>query len=368
MNFFLFRGTLARIWIDHALQEMFGVAERLSGASAGAIYDYVSACLTQDAFRPRALFERFNIEVMSTTESAQGDLKWHQMIHDSGWGGKVITAYRPDAVIDPDFEGLAANVARLGKLIGEDTTTWDGYLAAHRSRRAFFKSFGETPSDYGLSTARSENLPTGEAAGLFDKALHGTCSAEDAGAFREHMLTKMARMSLEDGLVLQIHTGSYRNHSDNILARFGRNMGYDIPTRTDYVRALKPVLGPVGDERDLTIIVFSIDETSFSRELAPFAGICPALKLGPSSWFLDSCEGMSWFRETATETAGSYNIVGFNDDTRAFCSIPARHDVARRVDCGHLATLVATGRLGVFEAPELAHDLAYRLAKQAFRL
>ncbi|MDU9006281.1 glucuronate isomerase [Sedimentitalea todarodis] len=367
-NYFLFRGTPSRIWIDHALQEVFGVTERLSAASADAIYDHVAACLTQDAFRPRALFERFNIETISTTESALDNLKWHGMIRDSGWGGKVITAYRPDAVVDPEFEGFAANVALLGEMTDEDTTTWDGYLAAHRNRRAVFKAFGATSSDHGHATARTENLSTGDATRLFDKALQGACSAEEADAFRGHMLTEMARMSLEDGLVLQIHPGSCRNHSADIFQRFGRDKGYDIPTRTDYVRALKPMLDAVGGERDLTIIVFSLDETSYGRELAPLAGVYPALKLGPPWWFHDSYEGMWRFREMTTETAGFYNTVGFNDDTRAFCSIPARHDVARRVDCGFLATLVATGRLDMDEASDVAHDLAYGLARRAYRL
>ncbi|MGY3670842.1 glucuronate isomerase (plasmid) [Marinovum sp. KMM 9989] len=367
-NYHLFRATPSRIWVDHALQEVFGVTERLSATTADAIYDRIDDCLRQDAFRPRALFERFNIEAISTTESAIDDLKWHKMIRDSGWGGKVVTAYRPDAVVDPEFDGFAENVARMGEMAGEDTATWAGYLAAHRNRRAFFKSFGATSSDHGHPTARTEDLPQATAAALFAKALQGTCTADEADAFRGHMLTEMARMSLDDGLVLQIHPGSLRNHSGGVMAQFGRDKGFDIPTQTDYVHALKPLLNAVGGERDLTIIVFTLDETSFSRELAPLAGVYPALKLGPPWWFHDSYEGMMRFRETATETAGFYNTVGFNDDTRAFCSIPARHDVARRVDCAFLATLVATGRLAEDEAGEVAHDLTYRLVKQAYRL
>ena len=367
-NYHLFRGTPSRIWVDHALQEVFGIDERLSAASADAIYDHIDASLKTDAFRPRALFERFNIEAISTTESAIDDLKWHKMIRESGWGGRVVTAYRPDAVVDPEFDGFATNVARLGELAGEDTSTWTGYLAAHRDRRAFFKSFGATSTDHGHATARTEDLPQDVAAALFDKALQGKCTAEEADAFRGQMLTEMARMSLDDGLVLQIHPGSARNHSADILRRFGRDKGYDIPTRTDYVTALRPLLNAVGGRADLTVILFTLDETSYSRELAPLAGVYPALRLGPPWWFHDSYEGMMRFREMATETAGFYNTVGFNDDTRAFCSIPARHDVARRVDCSFLATLVATGRLDRDEATEVAHDLAYGLAKQAYKL
>ncbi|MCF2904231.1 glucuronate isomerase [Octadecabacter sp. CECT 8868] len=367
-NYHLFRGTPSRIWVDHALQTVFGVTDRLSATTADSIYDKIADCLTQDAFRPRALFERFNIEAISTTESAIDDLRWHKMIGESGWAGRVVTAYRPDAVVDPEFEGFAENIEILGEMTGEDTSTWAGYLAAHRARRAVFKSYGATSSDHGHPSARTEDLPTDVAAALYDKARAGTCTADEADAFRGHMLTEMARMSLDDGLVLQIHPGSYRNHSGGIFAQFGRDKGYDIPMRTDYVHALAPLLNAVGQEPDLTIIVFTLDETSIPRELAPLAGVYPALKLGPPWWFHDSAEGMRRFRETATETAGFYNTVGFNDDTRAFCSIPARHDVARRVDCAFLATLVATGRLDLDEAPDVAHDLAYGLAKKAYKL
>jgi glucuronate isomerase len=368
-NYHLFRATPSRIWVDHAFQTVFGVTKRLSADTADEIYDQIADCLSQDAFRPRALFERFNIEAISTTESAIDDLRWHKMIADSGWSGRVTTTYRPDAVIDPEFDGFADNVAMMGELSGEDTSTWAGYLAAHRNRRAYFKTVGgATASDHGHPTARTEDLPQAEAAALFAKALQGKCSAEEADRFRGHMLTEMARMSLDDGLVLQIHPGAARNHSASIFGTFGRDKGYDIPTRTDYVTALRPLLNAVGENPDLTVIIFTLDETSYARELAPLAGVYPALKLGPPWWFHDSYEGMMRFREMATETAGFYNTVGFNDDTRAFCSIPARHDVARRVDCSFLATLVATGRLDKDEAVEVAQDLAYRLAKQAYRL
>jgi glucuronate isomerase len=367
-NYHLFRATPSRLWLDHAFSEVFGLKQRLSALNADAAFDHIADCLSQPAFRPRALFERFGIEVIATTESPLDDLAWHKMIRDSGWGGRVITAYRPDSVVDPEFDGFARNVEKLGELTGTVATTWVGYLEAHRKRRAYFKSFGATSSDHGHASARTEDLPQAEAAGLFAKALKGACSAQEADAFRGHMLTEMARMSLDDGLVLQIHPGSFRNHSQAVLAAHGRDKGFDIPTRTDYVRALKPLLDAVGMRPDLTIIAFTLDETSYSRELAPLAGVYPALKLGPAWWFFDSAEGMLRFRELTTETAGFYNTVGFNDDTRAFCSIPARHDVARRVDCAFLATLVTTGRLDEDEAFEVAQDLGYRLAKQAYRL
>ncbi|MEW9836138.1 glucuronate isomerase [Mesorhizobium marinum] len=367
-RYFLFRGTPTRLWFDYTLQNLFGLHEPLSAATADAHYDAIAAMLATDAFRPRALFKRFNIEVIATTEGALDDLKWHEAIRRSGWDGRVVTAYRPDAVIDPDFEGFDANLDTLGEITGCDTGQWAGYLDAHRKRRAYFRSFGATSSDHGHPTAETANLANGEAATLFDRIRRGAGDPGDHRLFRAQMLTEMARMSLDDGLVLQIHPGSWRNHSPAVMQRFGRDKGFDIPTRTDYVAALKPLLDAVGVEPSLSVIVFTLDETSYARELAPLAGVYPALKLGPAWWFHDSPEGMRRFREMTTETAGFYNTVGFNDDTRAFPSIPARHDVARRVDCAFLAGLVAQHRLREDEAHELAHELAYTLAKKAYRL
>lgn len=367
-NYHLFRGTPSRLWLDQAFTEVFGLKQRLSGDNADAAYDHISDCLTRPEYTPRALFEQFKIEVIATTEGALDDLKWHKMIRDSGWSGRVVTAYRPDSVVDPDTPGFAENVEQLGALTGDNTLIFESYLQAHRTRRAFFKSFGATSTDHGHPTAHTEDLSRQDAAKLFHKALKGTCTSQEAEAFRGHMLTEMARMSLDDDLVLQIHAGSHRSHCAPIKASFGSDKGFDIPTRTNYVDALKPLLGAVGMEPDLTIILFTLDETSYARELAPLAGVYPALKLGPAWWFHDSAEGMRRYREMTTETAGFYNTVGFNDDTRAFCSIPARHDVARRVDCAYLATLATTGRLDEDEAFELAHDLSYRLAKEAYKL
>lgn len=367
-NYHLFRGTPSRLWLDHAFHTVFGIDERLCPANADRLYDRIAESLTRPEFRPRALYDRFNIEVIATTDGALDDLGWHAMIRDSGWKGRVVPAYRPDAVVDPELPGFAANVARLGEITGCDTLTWPGYLMAHRARRAYFIGFGCTSSDHGHATARTENLPVAEAAALFDKAMRGACTADEADAFRGQMLTEMAKMSLDDGLVLQIHPGSHRNHSGPVFRMFGRDKGFDIPTRTDYVRALKPLLDAAGMRPDLRVIVFTLDETAYARELAPLAGVYPALRLGPAWWFHDSPEGMRRFREMTTETAGFYNTVGFNDDTRAFLSIPARHDMARRVDCAFLASLVATGRLDADEAPEVARDLAYGLAKAAYNL
>nr|WP_245504706.1 glucuronate isomerase [Aquabacter spiritensis] len=367
-HYHLFRGTPTRLWLDHAFSTLFGLDERLCAGNADATYDLIAAALRTEAFRPRALFERFNIEAIATTESPLDPLKWHAMIRGSGWGGRVITAYRPDPVVDPEFEGFVGNLHAFGALTGEDTMSWRGYLAAHRKRRSFFKSFGATATDHGHPSAATADLTPAEAEALFERVKVPGVTPADAELFRAQMLTEMARLSLEDGLVMQIHPGAVRNHNAALFDRHGRDMGADIPARTDYVRALKPLLDRFGNERDLTIILFTLDETAYARELAPLAGHYPALRLGPAWWFFDSPEGMRRFRELTTETAGFANTVGFNDDTRAFPSIPARHDVARRVDCAYLARLVAEHRLDLDEAGEIAHALAYGLAKAAYKL
>jgi glucuronate isomerase len=368
-NYRLFRGTPTWMWLNHAFKEVFGLSERFSPETADHFFDHISACLQKPEFLPRALFETFNIEVIATTESPLDDLRHHRKIRESGWKGRVVTAFRPDPVVDPDFGGFANNVVELGRITGCDTATWTGYLDALAARRRYFKEVGGcTSTDHGHPTARTADLSETDAAALFGRVRNGGASAADAELFRAQMLTEMARMSLADGLVMQIHPGSSRNHNPQHLARFGRDMGADIPTATDYVGALKPLLDKFGNERDLTIILFTLDETAYSRELAPLAGHYPALKLGPAWWFFDSPEGMRRYREQVTETAGFYNTVGFNDDTRAFLSIPARHDVCRRVECGFLARLVAEHRLDMDDAYEVARDLAYGLAKSAYKL
>ena len=367
-NYFLFRGTPTRIWLDWVFAEGFGIDVQFEAATADHYYDAIGAALATPAFRPRALFERYGIEVIATTESPIDSLEHHQAIRDSGWKGRVITAYRPDPVIDPEFEGFRANLDKLSALTSEDASSYSGYLAAHRQRRAFFASMGATSTDHGHPTAATADLTPVEAEALFARVTTATPTAADAELFRAHMLTVMAGMSIEDGLVMQLHPGSFRNHNTPLFARFGRDKGADIPTRTDYVHALRPLLARYGNDPRLRLILFTLDETSYARELAPLAGHYPALKLGPAWWFHDSPEGMKRFRQQVTETAGFYNTVGFNDDTRAFMSIPARHDVARRIDCGFLAQLVVEHRLEEWEAAELAVELSYTLAKKAYRL
>ena len=367
-NYHLFRGTPSRMWLDWVFAEAFGLEVQLEAETSDLFYDRITDALATAAFRPRALFDRFNIEVLTTTESPLDTLEHHRAIQASGWQGRVLTAYRPDAVIDPEYEGFRDNLARFADLTGEDTFSYPGYLAAHRKRRAFFAENGATSTDHGHPSALTADLSLAEAEALFARVTGADVTPQDAELFRGHMLTEMAGMSVDDGLVMQIHPGALRNHNPHVFARFGRDKGADMPMRTDYVHALRPLLSRYGNNPDLTIILFTLDETVYARELAPLAGHYPALKLGPAWWFHDSPEGMRRFRLSMTETAGFYNTVGFNDDTRAFLSIPARHDVARRIDCGFLATLVAEHRMEEWEAAELAHDLSYALAKKAYRL
>ena len=367
-NYHVFRGTPSRLWLDYVFEKLFGLMERLSAKTADAYYETIEVKLREKEFLPRALFERFRIEVLATTDSPLDSLSDHKAIRESGWKGRIAPTFRPDPVVDPAFPGFGENVAALGKLTGEDAASWHGYLKALTARRQYFKSLGGTATDHGHPSARTANLDELKAEWLFGKVLEGEADAEHQELFRAQMLTEMARMSLEDGLVMQIHPGSVRNHNAQLHARYGRDMGADIPGPTDYVHALKPLLDRFGNEPGLTLILFTLDETAYGRELAPLAGHYPCLRLGPPWWFFDSPEGMRRFRELTTETAGFYNTVGFNDDTRAFLSIPARHDVARRSDAAFLARMVAEHLLEEDEAVELAHELTVGLVRKAYKL
>ena len=367
-HYYLFRGTPTRLWLDFAFQELFELNERLSEQTADLYFDTISDKLQTPEFLPRALYERFRLEVLATTDSPLDQLADHQAIRNLGWKARILPTFRPDAVVDPDFAGFSQNITKLGEQTREDTSTWAGYLKALRRARERFRSLGCTATDHGHPTARTASLSPREASELFTRVLAVTSDAGDRELFRAQMLTEMARMSVDDGLVMQIHPGSARNHNRQLYERYGRDIGADIPTATNYVDALRPLLDLFGNQRNLTIILFTLDESTYSRELAPLAGHYPCLRLGPPWWFYDSPDGMMRFREKVTETAGFYNTVGFNDDTRAFLSIPARHDVARRTDCAFLARLVAEHRLDQDEALEAAYDLAYRLVKRAYRL
>ncbi|MGN6421787.1 MAG: glucuronate isomerase [Asticcacaulis sp.] len=372
-NQHLFRGTPTAMWMSYVFNKIMGFEVQLGEDTADLYFDRIGELLASDAYKPRALFERFNIELLATTEGPTDTLEHHAKIRASGWPngtfkGRVVTAYRPDPVIDPEHEDFHAKLDLFADLTGEDVRDWSGYLAAHRKRRDVFMTMGATSTDHGHPTARTANLSRAEAESLFKRVLRADVTPEDAELFRAQMLTEMARMSLDDGLTMQIHPGAWRNHNKAVFDAFGRDKGCDIPMQTGYVEELKPLLDAFGNEKNLTVILFTLDETAYARELAPLAGHYPILKLGPSWWFHDSPEGMTRFREQVTETAGFYNTVGFNDDTRAFLSIPARHDVARRIDANFLARLVAEHRLELDEAAEVIKDLTYNLPKAAYKL
>ena len=367
-HYHLFRGTPTRMWLDYAFQELFAMQERLSDKTADLYFETISDKLATAEFLPRALYERFNIEVLATTDSPLDSLSDHEAIRDSGWKARILPTFRPDAVVDPDANGFRGNLEELGRRASEDTSAWSGYLKALRKTRTRFRKMGCTATDHGHPTARTADLSVGECEQLFQVVASGDADSERKELFRAQMLTEMARMSLDDGLVMQIHPCGARNHNRKLFEKFGRDMGADIPTETNYVEALRPLLNRFGNESNLTIILFTLDESAYSRELAPLAGHYPCLRLGPPWWFHDSPEGMKRYREHVTETAGFYNTAGFNDDTRGFLSIPGRHDMARRMDCAYLARLVAEHRLDEDEAFEVVHDLSYRLVKQAYRL
>ncbi|WP_353707683.1 glucuronate isomerase [Cellulosimicrobium sp. ES-005] len=362
----LFRGTPTRYWTEHALVEVFGAPVRPSAQTADALYDHLVDRLARPEFRPRALFEQFGLELLATTDPAQSPLADHARLAADGWGERVVPTFRPDPLLHVDRADWAAQVAELGAAAGTDVVDYRSYLDALRARRAAFVAAGARATDHGHRTADTTPLDDADAARVLDRALRGEATAADARAFSAHMLFQMAAMSAEDGLVMQLHPGVLRDHCAGVVQAYGPDRGYDIPERTEYVRALRPVLEAFGHHPGFRMIAFTVDEDTFSRELAPLAGVYPALRLGAPWWFLDTPDGMRRFREAATDTAGFYNTSGFVDDTRAFCSIPARHDLARRIDAGHLARLVAEHRLDFDEAIDTAVDLAYHLPRASY--
>ncbi len=367
-HFHLFRGTPSGGWITHELHDVFGVTDPLDGARAQAIYDQIEAQLATPAFLPRALFERFNIEVLCTTDAAGDSLADHQALRDSGWTGQVRPTFRPDMAVTLTHPSWRQEIERIASASGIDIVDYRSFVAALESRRAFFKQMGATATDHAVVVPYTERLTDAEAASIFERALRGQLQPGDADRFTAHMLMEMARMSVDDGLVMQLHPGSFRNHNRAVFERFGPDRGGDIPVATEYTRNLHALLNAYGNLPGFTLVLFTLDETAYTRELAPLAGHYPAVKLGPPWWFHDSVEGMLRFRHQATETAGFYNTVGFNDDTRAFPSIPARHDVARRVDATFLSRLVTRHVLDEAEAHELVVDLSYNLVKRAYHL
>jgi glucuronate isomerase len=367
-HFYLFDSTPTGAWLGHEFGEVFGIPEKLTGDNAMKIYDELDEKLKSPEFLPRTLFENFNIEVLSTTDAAADELEYHKQIISSDWDGKVIPCFRPDVVVNISAEGWDAAIKDLSDASGIEIDSYKNFIKAIENRREYFKVMGATSTDQGVFSPYTHELDESEAESIFSRALQGMATEEDAHLFTANMLMEMARMSIEDGLVMQIHPGSFRNHNDYIFDRFGPDKGCDIPMQTEYTQNLHQLLNKYGNDPRLSLIVFTLDETSYSRELAPLAGHYPAMKLGPAWWFHDSIEGMTRFREQVTETAGIYNTVGFNDDTRAFPSIPARHDVSRRVDANFLARKVSRHIISMEDARRMIKALAHDLAKKAYKL
>lgn len=364
----LFDGTPSRLWIDHAMGAVLGCEEQLSPANADALFDHINAQLAKPEFRPRALLDRMNVETIATTEGALDTLEHHATLEHHGWIGRVRTTYRPDAVTDPEAPGFRRDLASLGVMTDTDIESWSGMIEAHRRRRADFRRMGATATDHGVPSAFTADLTAYEKQRLLEGALDGMLTSVEAERFRGQMLTEMAGLSVEDGMVMQIHAGSRRNTDRAIFAARGPNMGADIPGRTDWVGGLDALLNRHGNAPGLRIILFTLDESTYARELAPMAGYWPSLMIGPPWWFHDSPLGIRRYLDQVVETAGFANLAGFNDDTRALLSIPARHDVWRREVCGFLASLVADHRMTKQEAERQARNLSYDAAKKAYRL
>ncbi|MBU2505879.1 MAG: glucuronate isomerase [Bacteroidetes bacterium] len=367
-NYFLFAGTPTGVWLDYEFNIVFGIDEKLNSQNARSIYDSIIAKLNTPEYLPRNLYKKFNIEVLTTTDAASDNLEHHKAIIDSGWDARIIPCFRPDAVVDISKSNWLDNLNLLSESVGYEITDFDSYLKALKDRREYFIKFGAVSSDHGVNSVYTIDLPEYEVKSIFKRALNGKSDKFDAEKFTGYMLIKFAEMSLEDDLVMQIHSGARRNHNEVIFEKFGADKGCDIPERVDFTNNLKPLLNKYGNDKSLSLILFTLDESTYSRELAPLAGHYPAVKLGPAWWFHDSIEGMMRYRKMTTETAGFYNTVGFNDDTRAFVSIPARHDLARRIDSNYLAQLTAQHIISVDEAKKLIVDLSYNLVKKAYRL
>jgi glucuronate isomerase len=366
-HYHLFRGTPTGVWFDHELHELFGVRVKLSGDTAAKIYDQIAERLASAEYRPRALFERFNLEVLATTDAASDTLDAHQQLIAEGWRGRVVPTFRPDAVFRVAQPAWRTAITALEQVSGRTFVSCTDFISALAERRRVFQSLGATATDHAVVVPHTARIAEGELEAIWLRARAGQATDHDQQRFEAHMLMEMARQSTEDGLVMQLHPGAYRDHHQAVLARFGADKGADIPVATEYTRNLHALLNAYGAHPAFTLVLFTLDETSYARELAPLAGHYPALRLGPPWWFHDSIEGMRRFRQQVTETAGIWNTTGFIDDTRAFCSIPARHDVARRMDANFLGGLVARHIVDMEDARVMARALAYDLAKRTYK-
>jgi glucuronate isomerase len=367
-RYYLFRGTPTGAWFDQELHDLFGIRVKLDAGSGQLIYDQIAERLASPEFRPRALFEQFNIEVLATTDKASDPLDHHRALRDSGWNGRVIPTFRPDAVFRVATPQWRSEIAALAAVHGDAVDAYPAFIDALAERRRYFKTLGATATDHAVTEPYTARLSDASAQAIFARAMRGEATSDDQRRFEGHMLMEMARMSIDDGLVMQLHPGALRDHNRAVAARFGPDKGGDIPVATEYTRNLAELLNAYGNDPRLTLVLFTLDESTYARELAPLAGHYPALRLGPPWWFHDSIEGMTRYRQQVTETAGIYNTAGFNDDTRAFCSIPARHDLSRRVDANFLGGLVARHIVDLDEARAMARALACELARETYHL
>jgi len=365
-HYHLFAGTPTGVWLKHELIELFGVDERPSAANADRLFDHLSARLADPAFRPKALFARLGVETLATTDAATDRLDLHEQLQADGFD--VRPTFRPDAVIDPTRDDWDEALTLLAERSGVAVDGYDSYLRAIEARRAAFKAAGGTATDHGAFSADIRWLDDDSATATFERLRSGRADALDRSRFASHMLAEMARMSADDGLVMQLHVGSQRDHHDAVYKRFGRDVGADIPVAAEWTRALRPLLNRLGAEPGFRLVLYTLDESTYGRELAPLAGHYPAVRLGAPWWFFDSVLGMERYLDAVVETAGIFNLAGFNDDTRAYPSIRARHDVWRRVSSNWLAGRVIRGLIDEDVAPSLAKALAYDLAKETYRL
>lgn len=365
----LFDGTASGYWLRTQFESVFGWRGELSAETADASFDAISTKLAEPGFRPRELFKDFNIEVLATTDDPLDSLDSHAALAaDPSFHGRVLPTFRPDAYINIAHPAWAANVDRLIAEASDGGTGYRGYLTALENRRRYFVDHGAVSADHGVRTPATLKLDEAEAEALFDKARAGLATALDRDAFEAHMMYQMARMSVEDGLVMTIHPGSFRNHHQPTFEAFGADTGHDIPFAVNYTEAVRPLLQDFGTAKDFHLVLFTLDETVFSRELAPLAGFYPSVYIGAPWWFLDAPDAMLRFRSAVTETAGFSRSSGFIDDTRAFCSIPARHDASRRIEASFLARLVAEHRISEDRAHELIVDVVDSSPRRVFKL
>ncbi len=363
-----FAATPSRFWLESELAELFGIRVRPSPATADDLYDRIAEQLATPAFRPRALFARFGIDVLATTDDPVSDLAAHDALASDGLGGRVLPTFRADRYLDPSEPGWRDRIAELAAVADTDTGTHAGLVEALRRRREHFLAHGATATDTGVVDAGTEPVSPAEAERLHAQALTGPLEPGPAAAYRRTMLYRQGLASAEDGLVMQLHPAISRDHHRPTVARFGPDTGSDIPVTAEYTRALAPLLNAVGTAPGFRMVLFTTDETTFSREIAPLAGFYPSVYVGAPWWFLDTPDAITRFRSAVTDTVGFSKTSGFVDDTRAFCSIPARHDMSRRTDAGYLARLVAEHRIGEDEAADVITDLAGPLPRRVFRL